>query len=101
MYASCHCIVSRLPIEVSFSAPEAREFIFHLQCNVKRKITPINLNVKAMGHSIDVGVSATNEKGDELMLLPKDGGVLRIIDFGKVIVNLQDTCTNCMYSIYL
>ena len=93
----CHCIVSRLPIEVSFSAPEPREFIFHLQCNVKRKSTPINLNIKALGHSIDVGVSATNEKGDELMLLPRDGGTLRIIDFGKVIVNLQDT--NCTYSV--
>lgn len=73
----------RLAVDVSFSAPEAREFIFNLRCNVKSKTTPLTLNVKAMGHSIDVGVSVTNEKGKEIMLT-SNGGTVKTVDFGKV-----------------
>ena len=84
--------ICRLPVTVSFTAVEAREFIFNLQCNIKRKTTPLNLNVKAMGHSIDVGVSVTNGKGEELMLT-SDGGVVKSVEFGKVRHTYTCTCT--------
>ena len=74
----------RLPVVISFTAPTEKEFIFNLQCNIKKKTTPLTLNVKAMGHSINVGVSAINDKGEEVMLA-SGGGANRGVDFGKVI----------------
>ena len=78
------CIhVYRLPVSVSFTAIEAREFMYNLQCNIKRKTTPLSLNVKAVGHSIDVGVSVTNAKKQET-ILTSNGEVVRPVEFGKV-----------------
>ena len=70
-------------MEVSLTAVQEREFIFHLRCNIKRKPTPLTLNVKAVGHSINIGLSTTDSNGVETML-PLDKGPKRIIDFGKV-----------------
>ena len=70
-------------MEVSLIAVQEREFIFHLRCNIKRKPTPLTLNVKAVGHSINIGLSTTDRNGVETML-PIDKGPKRIIDFGKV-----------------
>lgn len=75
---------SRLAVDVSFTAPEPREFIFNLHCNVKTKTTPLSINVKAVGHFVDVGVSITDSKGEETMLTSKEGDAVKKVDFGKV-----------------
>ena len=73
----------RLPIEVSFTAVDKREFIFHLTCNVKKKPTPLILNVKADVYAINLSLSATDTDGCETSL-PVDRIAVRTIDFGKV-----------------
>ena len=75
------------------TAVQEREFIFHLRCNIKRKPTPLTLNVKAVGHSINIGLSTTDSNGVETML-PLDKGPKRIVDFGKVSGGMG-LCNSC------
>lgn len=78
----------RLPLEVAFTAVDKREFIFHLICNVKNKLTPLSLNVKAEVYAIKMSLSATDVNGQEI-ILPVDKNSFRQIDFGKVNSLLQ------------
>ena len=76
-------LFSRLPIEISFTAVDKREFIFHLTCNIKKKPTPLTLNVKADVFAISLSLSATDTNGREIAL-PVDRMAQRTIDFGTV-----------------
>ena len=62
---------------------QEREYNFNLQCSVRRKPTPLLLNVKAEGYVINVGLAYTSPEGNEVQL-PTGRGAKRIIDFGQV-----------------
>lgn len=73
----------RLPINVSFVATYEREYNFNLQCQVKKKLSPIILNVKADGFLITYTLHYEDCKGSMVELLTGKG-LSRCIDFGKV-----------------
>ena len=81
MYFCC-----RLPIEISFTATQGQDFNFNLQCRVKRKPTPLMLNVKAQGYAINAALSYTSPDGEERSL-PIGKNEKRMIIFGHVPVN--------------
>ena len=76
-------IFFRLPINVSFVPTQEREYNFNLQCLVKKKPTPIILNVKAEGFLITYTLHYEDRKGSMLQL-PTGKGTTRRIDLGKV-----------------
>ena len=80
------CTTSRLPVEISFTASQEQDFNFNLQCKVKRKPTPLILNVKAQGYAVNATLSYTSPDGVE-MSLPMARAEKRIINFGQVPVN--------------
>ena len=76
-------ICSRLPINVSFVPTQEREYNFNLQCMVKKKPTPIILNVKAEGFLITYTLHYEDRKG-AMTELPTGKGTTRRIELGKV-----------------
>lgn len=76
----------RLPIEISFTATQEQDFNFNLQCRVRRKPTPLVLNVKAQGYAVNASLSYTRPDGMELSL-PVAKSEKRLINFGQVPVN--------------
>ena len=70
-------------MELSFRAIQEREFVFHLQCKVKNKPTPLVLNVKVEGYAANLSVSVCNPDGKEFTL-PLDTAAGRSINFGEV-----------------
>jgi hydrocephalus-inducing protein len=76
----------KFPVEISFTAVEEREFIFHLVCNLKKKVIPLTLNIKALGYAINMTLSYT-DASDKEYSLSVDKNSKRIIDFGKVPIN--------------
>ena len=76
----------RLPVEICFTATQALDFNFNLQCRVKRKPTPLVLNVKAQGYSVNAALSYTSPDGEERSL-PIAKNEKRTINFGHVPVN--------------
>ena len=43
----CYIKICRLPIEISFTATKQNEVNFNVLCHVKKKTSPLTLNVKA------------------------------------------------------
>jgi len=76
----------KLPVVISFMAAQEGEYNFNLQCSVRRKPSPLLLNVKAEGYAISTSLSYTNPEGQEESL-PVGQGEKRTIDFGQVPVN--------------
>ena len=76
-------VLCRLPIHVSFVATQEREYNFNLQCQVKKKPSPIILNVKAEGFLITYTLHYEDRKGSMVELLTGKGEK-RQIEFGKV-----------------
>ena len=85
IYTHAHILFQkyRLPIEVSFTTSQPREFNFNLECRVKRKPTPLHLNVKASGYTIRMGLLYTSPGGDDVEL-PVQPQTSTVINFGKV-----------------
>ena len=75
-----------MPVEVCFTANQEQDFNFNLQCRVKRKPTPLMLNVKAQGYSVNASLSYTSPDGEEKSL-PVAKSEKRVINFGHVSVN--------------
>jgi len=73
----------RFAINVSFVPTQEREYNFNLLCLVKKKQTPIILNVKAEGFLITYTLHYEDRKGSMLQL-PTGKGTTRRIDLGKV-----------------
>jgi len=46
-------------------AAQEGEYNFNLQCSVRRKPSPLLLNVKAEGYAISTSLSYTNPEGQE------------------------------------
>lgn len=75
----------RLPIDISFTATQEQEFNFNLQCSVRRKPSPLVLNVKAEGYAFSTALSYTSPDNNEVPL-PVGRGARRVINFGQVCI---------------
>lgn len=81
----------RIPITVFFTAQKEREYSFNVQCSVKRKSTPITLNVKAEVYAISVSIEHETSDGT-VVRLSEGKGAGRRIDMGTVQVNEKSVC---------
>lgn len=66
----CDGILSfcRLPIEISFTATEQKEVNFNVICHVKKKISPLTLNVKAEGYAMNAQLICEDSQGNKVEL---------------------------------
>ena len=66
----CDSTVSfcRLPIEISFTATEQKEVNFNVICHVKKKISPLTLNVKAEGYAMNAQLICEDSQGNKVEL---------------------------------
>ena len=64
-------IACRLPIEISFTATEEKEVNFNVVCHVKKKISPLTLNVKAEGYAMNAQLICEDSLGNKVELTSK------------------------------
>ena len=57
-------------------------FNYNLIVDVKKKPSPLQLNVKGEGYQMQIACSVQDEKGSQLTLLP--GNTNNIVNFGEV-----------------
>ncbi|XP_069510876.1 hydrocephalus-inducing protein homolog [Ambystoma mexicanum] len=75
---------SRIPITILFTPQKEGEANFNLLCDVKNKIHPLSLNVKADGYLMDVSVQCEENDGTITTLSMR---TLNIINFNQVEIN--------------
>ncbi|XP_062997557.1 hydrocephalus-inducing protein homolog [Elgaria multicarinata webbii] len=80
---------SRLPISISFMPTLEGEVNFNLICDVKRKIQPLFLNVKATGHTMNVSVKCEENDG---LVTELDPDQLNQVHFHEMQVNDYAQC---------
>ena len=73
----------RVPVTVFFTAQNEREYNFNVQCSVKRKLTPITLNVKAEVYAINVSMECEAVDGS-MVKLSQGKSTVRRVDMGTV-----------------
>ncbi|KAL3860158.1 hypothetical protein ACJMK2_010318 [Sinanodonta woodiana] len=78
---------SSMPINLFFTPNSDKEVNFNLVCNIKRKVLPVTLNVKAEGYSMNCTLLCEDSAGNNIELVDKGG--LNQINFGEVEVNEQ------------
>lgn len=78
-------LLSRLPVRVSFVATREREYNFNLQCQVKKKPSPVILNVKAEGFLITYTLHYEDCKGSMVEIPTTKKGPKKCIDLGEVL----------------
>ena len=61
----------RLPIEISFTATEQKEVNFNVLCHVKKKTSPLTLNVKAEGYAMNTQLVCEDSQGNKVELTSK------------------------------
>lgn len=81
-------LTHRLPVTLSFLARQEKDYSFKLKCKIKRKPSPLVLQVKAEGYKVNVDLSYFRPDGTELKL-PTGRSDQRVIDFGQVLVKDQ------------
>ncbi|XP_058135740.1 hydrocephalus-inducing protein homolog isoform X1 [Dasypus novemcinctus] len=81
--------VSRFPIDIFFTPKQEGDVNFNLICNVKKKVQPLTLNVKAEGYSMNVEVKCKDRTGSVTLLTPNQTNV---INFYEVELN---ECVQC------
>ena len=80
------CNMCRVPVDVTFTAHQEKQYSFQLKCKVKRKSTPLILKISAEGYSINLGITYTSPDGSETKFSIGKSDE-RVIDFGQVQVN--------------
>ncbi|KAJ3029566.1 UNVERIFIED_CONTAM: hypothetical protein HDU68_011780 [Siphonaria sp. JEL0065] len=77
---------SEVPIEIIFTPSAEKTFNFNLQCNVKKKPTPVSINVKGEGYEIHESLHSELADGAafELASGPNSDNS---VDFGQVQIN--------------
>jgi len=68
-------------VVVRFTPKWEKEVNFNVVCNVKRKMLPLTLNVKAEGYSMNCLVLCDDSAGNKLEL---SNSALNHINFGRV-----------------
>ena len=61
----------RQPIEISFTATEQKEVNFNVLCHVKKKTSPLTLNVKAEGYAMNAQLICEDSQGNKVELTSK------------------------------
>lgn len=77
---------SEVPIEISFIPSAEKMFNFNLLCNVRKKPSPLTINVKGEGYEIHDSLHSELPDGALTDLLP-GGSADNVIDFGLVQLN--------------
>lgn len=75
---------SSIPVQVTFAPRIESDFNFNLVCNVKRKPTPVNVNVKGEGYAIHDEIYTEDLHGNEVALV---AGTQNLLHFGEVQIN--------------
>ncbi|XP_006878929.1 PREDICTED: hydrocephalus-inducing protein homolog [Elephantulus edwardii] len=81
--------LSRLPIDIFFTPQREGEVNFNLICNVKRKVKPLTLNVKAEGYTMNVDLKCKDRAGSLTVFSPNQTNV---INFYEVKLNESVKC---------
>jgi hypothetical protein len=71
-----------LAVDIIFEPYAEGQFNYNLIVDVKRKPSPLQLNVKGEGYKMQVACSIQDDKGSQLTLLP--GNTNNIVNFGEV-----------------
>lgn len=83
----------RVPISVTFSPTEEKQFNFNLVCDVQRKPSRLSLNVKGEGYAVHEQLlleSVTGGDGDHVDdVIELASGSLNFVDFGRIYVNAK------------
>ena len=74
----------RAPIQLHFAPNSSKEVNFNIECRVKRKVTPVTLNVKAEGYSMNSSLLCEDSQGRVEELISNG---MNIIRFGEVSSN--------------
>ncbi|KAH6588049.1 hypothetical protein BASA50_010912 [Batrachochytrium salamandrivorans] len=77
---------SEIPIEVVFSPSSEKVYNLNLECNIRKKPTPVTINVKGEGYEIHGSLQTELVDGTVLELLPSTTQD-NILDFGQVQIN--------------
>ncbi|KAJ3226665.1 hypothetical protein HK099_004409 [Clydaea vesicula] len=73
-----------VPIEITFNPSAEKLFNFNLICNVRKKPTPVTINVKGEGYEIHETLQSEMNDGQTFDFAP---GVENILDFGQIQLN--------------
>lgn len=65
------CFLTRFPVHIYFTPTLEGEVNFNLICDVKKKSQPLYLNVKAIGHTMNVSVKCEESHGVVTELNPE------------------------------
>ncbi|XP_040838338.1 hydrocephalus-inducing protein homolog isoform X1 [Ochotona curzoniae] len=84
--------LSRFPIDIFFTPKQEGDVNFNLICNVKKKVHPLTLNVKAEGYTMNAEVKCKDRAGTITLLTPNQTNV---INFYEVELN---ECVQCEFS---
>ena len=71
----------RIPITISYKPANESEVNFNVICRVKKKATPLMMNVKAQGFKVNVEVLCEDSNGQKVKLSQTGTNV---INFGNV-----------------
>ncbi|KAJ3106206.1 hypothetical protein HDU97_006839 [Phlyctochytrium planicorne] len=78
---------SEVPIEIVFCPSAEKVFNFNLVCNVKKKPTPVTMNVKGEGYEIHESIQGEMSDGTVFELIPTGQNGENVMDFGQVQIN--------------
>ncbi|XP_037371987.1 hydrocephalus-inducing protein homolog isoform X2 [Talpa occidentalis] len=80
---------SRFPVDIFFTPKQNGGVNFNLICDVKRKASPLTLNVKAEGYSMSAEVKCKDRTGSITVLTPNQ---TNIVNFCEVVLNEPVQC---------
>ena len=71
----------RIPVKITYKPTSEAEVNFNVVCRVKKKTTPLHINVKAQGFKVNMEVVCEDSNGAKVMLSQNGTNV---INFGDV-----------------
>ncbi|XP_055993028.1 hydrocephalus-inducing protein homolog [Sorex fumeus] len=71
---------SRIPIDIFFTPKLEGEVNFNLICNVKKKVNPLTLNVKAEGYAMNAEVKFKDKSGTSNVLTPAQTNTVNLYE---------------------
>uniref|UniRef100_A0A2K6KCF4 HYDIN axonemal central pair apparatus protein n=1 Tax=Rhinopithecus bieti TaxID=61621 RepID=A0A2K6KCF4_RHIBE len=84
--------LSRFPIDIFFTPKQEGDVNFNLICNVKKKVHPLTLNVKAEGYTMNAEIKCKDRTGSITLLTPNQTS---IVNFYEVELN---ECVQCEFN---
>ncbi|XP_069312434.1 hydrocephalus-inducing protein homolog [Eulemur rufifrons] len=84
--------LSRFPIDIFFTPKHEGDVNFNLICNVKKKVQPLTLNVKAEGYSMNTEIKCKDRTGSITLLTPNQTNIINFYEVGL------NECVQCEFS---